>query len=159
MWLHKRWLTTKRGLWMFYVGLLGNVNDFVFWKSSNCINVQYIRVFWHGIGSQDGIPPYLFTDKGYPLLLWLVTSHKEDGEVHSILELLYNRKHKRGRWIVENAFNILKQKFRGLLKKTKLHIIIVLKMFSACCLFHNLLSRRKEVDVEEFMWVIQIERI
>jgi hypothetical protein len=30
-------------------------------------------------------------------------------------------------------------------------------VFFACCIFHNLLLGRKEVDVEEFVWVIQIE--
>jgi hypothetical protein len=40
-------------------------------------------------GSQDALPPYLFENKG-PLLSWLMTPHKEDGEHHSILELLYN---------------------------------------------------------------------
>jgi len=37
------------------------------------------------VGSQHGLPPYLFEDKGYPLLFWLITPHKEDGEHHSIL--------------------------------------------------------------------------
>jgi hypothetical protein len=37
------------------------------------------------VGSQHGLPPYLFEDKGYPLLFWLITPHKKDGEHHSIL--------------------------------------------------------------------------
>lgn len=80
-----------------------------------------------------------------------MTPHKEDGEVHSILQLLYKRKHKKGRSIVDNAFDILKQTFRELLEKTKLHIIIVPNVFFACCLFHNLLLGRKKVNVEELM--------
>jgi hypothetical protein len=56
-------------------------------------------------------PPYSLGDKGYPLLPWLMTLHKEDGEAHLILELLYNHKHKRGRLVVENAYDILKQMF------------------------------------------------
>jgi len=107
--------------------------------------------------SHIGIPPYLLGDKRYPLLLWLMTLHKEDGEAHSILELLYNCKHKKGRSIVENAFDILKQTFIELLKKTKLHITIVFYVFFACCLFQIFLLGRKEVDVEELMGVIQIE--
>jgi hypothetical protein len=101
--------------------------------------------------SQNGIPPYLLGNKGYPLLPWLMTLHKEDGEVHSVLQLLYNHKHKKGKSIVENAFDILKQTFKELLEKTKLHIIIVFNVFFACCLFHNLLLGRKEVDVEELI--------
>jgi 5-carboxymethyl-2-hydroxymuconate isomerase len=103
------------------------------------------------IRSQDGIPPYLLGNKGYPLLPWLMTPHKENGEVHSVLQLLYSHKHKKGRSIVDNVFDILKQTFRKLLEKTKLHIIIVLSVFFACCLFHNLLFWRKKVDVEELM--------
>jgi len=42
-----------------------------------------------------------------------MTPRKEEGEHHSILELLYNRKHNlRWRSIVENAFGILKQTFK-----------------------------------------------
>jgi hypothetical protein len=37
------------------------------------------------VGSQHGLPPYLFEDKGYPTLSWLMTPHKKDGEHHSIL--------------------------------------------------------------------------
>ncbi len=69
-------------------------------------------------------------------------------EAHLVLELLYNHKHKRGRSIVDNAFGILKQTFIKFLKETNLHITIVLDVFSTCCLLHNLLLRRKDVDVD-----------
>jgi hypothetical protein len=32
------------------------------------------------LGSQDGFPPYLMADKGYPLLSWMMTPFKEDGQ-------------------------------------------------------------------------------
>jgi lipopolysaccharide biosynthesis glycosyltransferase len=35
--------------------------------------------------------------------------------------------------------------------------MIVHNVFNACCLFHNLILGRKEVDVEKLMQVIQIE--
>ncbi len=31
------------------------------------------------------------------------------------------------------------------------------KVFSVCYLFHNLIFKKKEIDVKEFMWVIQME--
>jgi hypothetical protein len=61
----------------------------------------------------DGFPPYLLGDKGYPLINWIMMPFKEEGQ-HSILELLYNRKHKQGRLIVENVFSNLKKTFREL---------------------------------------------
>ncbi len=33
----------------------------------------------------------------------------------------------------------------------------MLEVFSACCLFHNLIFKKKEVDVKEFMRMIQME--
>jgi hypothetical protein len=91
---------------------------FVFWRSSGCNNVQYTRVFltWL-LGHRMECHLTCLEIRGNPLLLWLVTSHKADGEVHSILKLLYNRKHKKGRLVVENASGILNQTFRKFFKK------------------------------------------
>ncbi len=69
--------------------------------------------------------PYLHGVMGYPLLPWFMTLHKEDEKHHSILELLYNCKHKWGKLVVENTFGILKETFIELLKKTKLHVTIL----------------------------------
>jgi hypothetical protein len=35
------------------------------------------------------IPPYFLTDKGYPLITWIMTPFKEEGQ-HTIAELLHN---------------------------------------------------------------------
>jgi hypothetical protein len=45
-------------------------------------------------GGEEGFSHYLLGDKGYFLLLWILTTHKE-GQQHFVLEFLYNRKHKR----------------------------------------------------------------
>lgn len=55
------------------------------------------------------------------------------------------------------AFGIMKQFLFKKFKKTKLHVTIVPNVFSACCLLHNVILERKEVDVKECMQVIELE--
>jgi len=51
----------------------------------------------------------------------------------------------------------MKQPFRKLLKKMKLHITIVLNVFIVYYLLHKLLLGRKEMDLEELMHMIESE--
>jgi len=97
-------------------------------------HAQYHGLYYH-IKSSNVIPPW---DKRYPLISWIITPFKEQGP-HMILELLYNKKHKCGRFVVENFFNILKKTFQKLLGKINLHVTFVLDVF-ICCLLHNLLQ-------------------
>jgi hypothetical protein len=53
-----------------------------------------------------------------------MTSHKENQEQHSMLELLYNHKHKTRKLVAENAFGTNKQNFKELRKKTELDVTI-----------------------------------
>jgi hypothetical protein len=46
-----------------------------------------------------------------------------------ILKLLYNKKHKHDRSIVDNFFNIFKKTFWKLIKKLNLHVKFVLTVF------------------------------
>lgn len=40
-------------------------------------------------GSVEGFPPYLFGDKGYPRMRWLMNNIK-DGHSYTVLESIYN---------------------------------------------------------------------
>lgn len=52
----------------------------------------------------------------------------------------------------------MKQTFRKKkFKKTKLHVTIVPNVFSVCCILLNVIFERKDVDVKEFMQVIEME--
>ena len=51
--------------------------------------------------------PYLLADKGYPLMNWLMIHHKdENNDLLTPLQKLYNKRHRRDRSVVENAFGI-----------------------------------------------------
>jgi hypothetical protein len=125
------------------VGWPNSVNDsWVLWKSNLYYQAQY-----HGFnaerGCQDGIPPYLLGDKGYPLLDWLVTPHEEESN-HNVLQQLFNRKHKRGRSIVKNAFGIFKKTFQELHGKMHFPLVPDLVIY---CILNNLLGRH-EINVD-----------
>jgi hypothetical protein len=85
-----------------------------------------------------------------------MTPFKKEGH-HIILELLYNRKHKRGRWVVDNAFGILKKTFREFLTKTELHVFFVPYAFTAYCLLHNFLRSQSKSHILRLMRIIDVD--
>jgi hypothetical protein len=125
-----------------YIGLPGSMNDQRVLRRSG---------LWHQVvqrglmnadsGFQDGIPPYLLGDKGYPLLNWIIVPFKSDGQPRSLAETYFNRSHRRGRSVVENSFGLLKENWREMRKKIDLHVTIVPDVFYCCCILHNLTIR------------------
>jgi hypothetical protein len=63
--------------------------------------------FYVNKSNLDGVHPYFLGDKGYPLINWVMTPLKEEGQ-HTIFKLLCNKKHKRGQVIVDNTFGMKK---------------------------------------------------
>jgi hypothetical protein len=100
-----------------YVGMPGSVNDTRILRNSGLFESAMrgeILQMHHGF--IDDITPYLLADKGYPLMNWLMIPHKnENNDPLTPLQKLYNKHHRRGRSVVENAFEILKGTFRELL--------------------------------------------
>ena len=140
-----------------YIGLPGSLNDArVLRRSGLFSKVQERNGLIDGLSiSEEGFRPYLLGDKGYPLLPWILTPHRE-GRL-TVLEELYNRKHKRGRSVVENTFRILKQSFRELGKKSELHVTFLPDVVVACCYLHNLLLGQETHEVERLLETLSIE--
>jgi hypothetical protein len=135
-----------------YIGLPGSVNDQrVLRRSGLWQEVVHRGLMSVESGYQDGIPPYLLGDKGYPLLSWIITPFKDDGHPRSLAEAYFNKRHRRGRSVVENAFGLLKENWREMGRKTDLHISIVPDVFYCCCILHNLTIQKGIVDIEEVM--------
>jgi hypothetical protein len=72
-----------------FVGVLGTMNDVQ-------ILLIYYLYHWMIKGNQfaiehgQGIRPYIFGDKGYPFLPWLMVLHKQVGICNTIFEMLFN---------------------------------------------------------------------
>jgi hypothetical protein len=53
---------------------------------------------------QKGIKLYIMGDKSYPLLPWLMVSHKQLKVHHILFDVLYNWQLSHGKSVVENSF-------------------------------------------------------
>jgi hypothetical protein len=141
-----------------YVGLPGSVNNQrVLRRSGLWQQVVQSGLMSTDGGYQEGVTPYLLGDKGYPLLSWIMVPFKDNGQPRSPAQTYYNKRHRRGRSVVENAFGLLKENWREMGKKTDLHITIVPDVFYYCCVLHNLTIRRGFVNIEELMHRIVLE--
>jgi hypothetical protein len=90
-----------------FVGLPRSVNDSKVLRSSTIYYFAQPQGLFNA--KRLGRFPFLLGYKGYPLLSWLMTPTKEGN--HNLPEMLYNRKHKQARSVVENDFGILKKIF------------------------------------------------
>jgi hypothetical protein len=98
-----------------YIGLPGPVNDQrVLRRSSLWQKVVHRGLMNVDAGYQEGIPPYLLGDKGYPLLSWLIVPFKDDRQPRSLAEIYFNNRHWQGRSVVE------KENWREMGKKLEL---------------------------------------
>jgi hypothetical protein len=115
---------------------------------------QHERFFDMAMKSQDGMLSYLHGDNGYPFLSWLMTPHKKKGEHHSILELLYNHKHKGGGQLLKMHLDSRNKFLEFFLRRHNCMLQLCQMSLISCSTIWYLW---KEVDVEELMWVIQME--
>jgi hypothetical protein len=84
--------------------------------------------------------------------------HKQNVNVkHTILETLSNKHLSRSRCVVENAFGILKKKFRKLLLKSNLSIDFILDIVICHCMVYNLILDGRDVDVDALMFQLEVE--
>jgi len=119
-------------------------------------HAQYQSLFHHDKNISEPPAPNLLDDKGYLLIFCIMTPYKEEGQ-HTILKLLYNRKHKCGRSIIENSLGILKNNNGKLIGMYNLHITFILNVFINCRLLHNLLHNQGDLQVERLMHILKNE--
>lgn len=139
-----------------YVGMPGSTNDSRMLRRSSLYQLAMTGTLMDPALSMDGFTPYIVGDLGYPLLPWLMVPHRTQGQL-SVAETLLNRRLRRGRGVVENAFGILKQTFRELIGKSELSVTFVPDVVMCCAILHNILLRQSHEEVQELLEVLRRE--
>ena len=101
--------------------MLGSTNDSHMLHHSSLYSLAMQNTLFDEQQSMQGFSPFFIGDLDYPLLPWLMVPHHAGGQL-SVAERLFNKRLRRYRCVVENAFGILKSTFREFLTKSKLHV-------------------------------------
>ena len=85
---------------------------------------------------------YILGDGGYPNLSWLIVPYKDTGRGLTQKQSYFNLKHSQTRIKVEQAFGLLKGRWRCLLHNLEVSFEIVSHIITACCILHNICEER-----------------
>lgn len=122
-----------------YAGEAGSIHDACLYRRSP-LSIQLNTM----VLPQDG---HLLGDSAYPLLTNLLVPFKDNGHLTNI-QKNYNLKHSKTRVAIEQAFALLKGRFRRLkLMETKRPDLIPLLILSACIL-HNICLLENDVPYD-----------
>jgi DDE superfamily endonuclease len=87
---------------------------------------------------------YILGDGGYPNLSWLIVPYKDIGRGLTQKQTYFNFKHSQTRIKVEQAFGLLKGRWRCLLHNLEISFEIVSHIITACCILHNICEERHD---------------
>ncbi|BBN02293.1 nuclease HARBI1 [Marchantia polymorpha subsp. ruderalis] len=91
--------------------------------------------------------PYVIGGSNYPLLPWLMVPYATSSPLSYAQEQFIHH-HDQGKVYTQRAFDILKRVFRVLGVGIRGRLELAPTIVHACCLLHNILIRRKELNVE-----------
>ena len=91
---------------------------------------------------QKIVRPLILGDGAYPLCDWLVKPFYQDHRLDPV-ETKFNRSLSSTRVVVEQAFGLLKARWRCLLKRLDNKVENVSKIIITCCVLHNICQKMK----------------
>lgn len=81
---------------------------------------------------------FIISDSGYPAKNWLITPFKNNGHLTQ-QQRNFNFLHSSSRMVVENAFGLLKNRFRRLLHfSEQVNINLIVNLIVSACVLHNI---------------------
>ncbi len=127
------------------IGRNGAASDTQVWdRSSFKLHVEAGDANWpapDSLPNDDGPTPYfLVGDDAFPLKTWMMKPYARRNL--SKEERVFNYRLSRARRVVENAFGILVNRFRCLLKTLEINPEKATTVTLCCCMLHNLMRKR-----------------
>lgn len=83
------------------------------------------------------VGPLLVGDSAYPLSIWLMKPFKQTANLTEE-QVNYNESLSQARVVIEQAYGILKVRWRNLLKPMEEHTSTMSVTIMACCVVHNI---------------------
>src|SRR5436305_1898808 len=117
------------------VGWPGSTHDSRILINSNLYNK---------FNNQNNLNKYILGDGGYPNLSWLIVPYKDIGRGLTHEQTYFNLKHSQIRIKVEQAFGLLKGRWRCLLHTLEVSCEIVSHIITTCCILHNICEERSD---------------
>jgi hypothetical protein len=94
---------------------------------------------------------HIIGDAAYPCKSWVMTPFRNNGHL-TPAEVYYNTHLSKTRVVIENAFALLKGRFRRLkYMLERKHIADYTKTIVACCVLHNICILQHEDDLQPFI--------
>ena len=115
------------------VGWPGSTHDSRILTNSNLYNK---------FNNQNNLNKYILGDEGYPNLSWLIVPYKDIGRGLTHEQTYF--KHSQTRIKVEQAFGLLKGRWRCLLHTLEVSCEIVSHIITTCCILHNICEERND---------------
>lgn len=127
-----------------FAGTPGRVHDARVFRSSPIFNILTENE------AEDAILPneHLLGDCAYPLSSFLLTPYRDNGHL-TVSQTTFNTRMSSVRVIVEQAFGLLKSKFRRLKYLDMARIDKVPAVIVAACVLHNIILRNDGIEAEE----------
>lgn len=140
------------------VGSPGRNNDsYIFEKSklkkqheNNSIFYEYSKII-----KNTSVPVLLVGDGAFRLSKFLMKPYQ--GTDFTDAEANYNKCLSRARRVVENAFGILKARFRKIGKGIDANINNATTIIKACCVIHNFLIHKNDKIRKE--WILELKNV
>jgi hypothetical protein len=107
---------------------------------------------FYGLFNNNTLPrpsrTYILGDGGYPNSDWLLVPYKDNGHLTKV-QNYYNYNHSATRIKIEQAFGLLKSRWRVLRNPVEVNVKIVPHVVTCCCILHNICEERKEL-IDQF---------